>query len=68
VLLILSENNTAQNISLEHLIAPLDMPSEKQRLIYVGISRPRKLLCVGIPDTFSDADLITKFGNEIVIL
>lgn len=68
VLLILSENNTAQNISLDHFAAPSDMPSEKQRLIYVGISRPRKLLCVGIPDTYNDYDLKAKFGNEIVII
>ncbi len=68
VLLILSENNTAQNISLDHFIEPVDMPTEKQRLIYVGISRPRKLLCLGIPDTYSDIDLKSKFGNDIIIL
>ncbi len=68
VLLILSENNTAQNISLDHLAAPTDMPSEKQRLIYVGLSRPRKLLCVGIPDKYEDDNLKAKFGNEIVII
>ena len=68
VLLILSENNSGQNISLDHLVEPEDMPSEKQRLIYVGISRPQKLLCLGIPNTYTDDALKVKFGPGIIIL
>jgi len=68
VLLILSENNAGQNISLDYFIKPENMPTEKQRLIYVGISRPRKLLCLGVPITYTDNELKTKFGENIVIL
>jgi len=68
VLLILSETSTGQNISLKDLAEPALMPTEKQRLIYVATSRPRKLLCLGIPDAFSDAQLKLKFGTDIVII
>lgn len=68
VLLILSENNAGQNISIDHFSEPDIMPSEKQRLIYVGVSRPRKLLCLGVPGTYANEDLYSKFGNNIVIL
>jgi DNA helicase-2/ATP-dependent DNA helicase PcrA len=44
------------------------MPTEKQRLIYVAISRPRSLLCIGVHNSVSDDELKKQFNNEITIL
>jgi DNA helicase-2/ATP-dependent DNA helicase PcrA len=68
VLLILSENRIGRNIGFDDFIPPSVMPSEKQRLVYVAISRPQKLLCLGLPDTIPEADLKARFGNNIVIM
>jgi DNA helicase-2/ATP-dependent DNA helicase PcrA len=68
VFLILSANSTGQNISLKDFVLKEAMPTEKQRLIYVAISRPRSLLCVGVPNTTTVDELITQFSDQIVVL
>jgi len=68
VFLILSSSSTGQNISLNDFVRAEEMPSEKQRLIYVAMSRPRTLLCVGVPDTVTDEVIREKFGIEVLIL
>jgi DNA helicase II / ATP-dependent DNA helicase PcrA len=69
VFLLLSEDSSGQNISLKDFtLKKDDMPSEKQRLIYVAISRPRHLLCVGVPNSTTDNDLKKQFSDEIIIL
>lgn len=69
VFLLLSEDSTGQNISLKDFtLKKDDMPTEKQRLIYVALSRPRHLLCIGVPDSISDSDLKEQFSDDIIIL
>lgn len=69
VFLLLSEDSTGQNISLKDFILKKDdMPTEKQRLIYVALSRPRHLLCIGVPKSISDSDLKEQFSDDIIIL
>ncbi|MCX6223078.1 MAG: ATP-dependent helicase [Bacteroidia bacterium] len=68
VFLILSADSKGQNISLKDFVLKEAMPTEKQRLIYVAISRPRHLLCVGVPNTESDDELIKQFSNDITII
>ncbi len=68
VFLILSPNSKGQNISLKDFVLKEAMPTEKQRLIYVAISRPRQLLCIGVPNTTTEDELINQFSNQIVIL
>jgi superfamily I DNA/RNA helicase len=69
VFLLLSENSTGQNISLKDFsLKAGDMPTEKQRLIYVATSRPRHLLCIGVPNSITDDDLIKQFSKDIIIL
>lgn len=68
IFLILSSNSTGQNISLNDFLSVTDMPTEKQRLIYVAISRPRHLLCIGVPSTISAEELKNRFSEEIEIL
>jgi DNA helicase II / ATP-dependent DNA helicase PcrA len=69
VFLILSEKSTGQNISLKDFLLKKDeMPTEKQRLIYVAISRPRHLLCIGVSNSTSDSDLKRQFSEDIIII
>jgi superfamily I DNA/RNA helicase len=68
VFLILSADSRGQNISLKDFVLKEEMPTEKQRLIYVAISRPRQLLCIGVPDTTPEDDLFNQFSNQIVVL
>lgn len=68
VFLLLSSDSKGQNISLNDFVLKDEIPREKQRLIYVAISRPRHLLCIGVPDTITDTELKKTFNNEIVIL
>ncbi|MCA6368183.1 MAG: ATP-dependent helicase [Cytophagales bacterium] len=68
VFLFLSADSKGQNISLNDFVRKDEMPSEKQRLIYVAISRPRTLLCIGVPETVADETLREKFGIDVVII
>lgn len=68
VFLILSPDSKGQNISLKDFVLKEAMPTEKQRLIYVAISRPRQLLCIGVPNTTTEDELINQFSEQIVIL
>lgn len=68
VFLILSTDSKGQNISLKDFVLKEAMPTEKQRLIYVAISRPRQLLCIGVPNTTTVDELINQFSNQIVVL
>jgi DNA helicase II / ATP-dependent DNA helicase PcrA len=66
VFFILSGDSKGQNISLSDFILKDEMPNEKQRLIYVGISRPRFLLCIGVPEIISDEVLKKQFGDIVI--
>lgn len=68
VFLILSADSKGQNISLKDFILNEAMPTEKQRLIYVAISRPRSLLCIGVPNTLTDEELKEQFTDGITIM
>ena len=45
-----------------------DFPSEKQRIIYVALSRPKHLLAMAFPDSISEDELKAKFGEQIRIV
>jgi len=68
VFLILSADSKGQNVSLKDFVLKEAMPTEKQRLIYVAISRPRYLLCIGAPNTISDEELKKQFSTAIIIV
>jgi DNA helicase II / ATP-dependent DNA helicase PcrA len=68
VFLILSANSTGQNVSLKDFVLKEAMPTEKQRLIYVAISRPRSLLCIGVPNDIEDEQLKKLFSDNIIIV
>jgi len=68
VFLLLSADSKGQNISLNDFALKDAMPTEKQRLIYVAISRPRSLLCIGVPNDIAEEQLKKHFNDEIIIL
>ncbi|MBI4652123.1 ATP-dependent helicase [Candidatus Desantisbacteria bacterium] len=68
LLLMLSEDSKGQNISIKDIYKPTDFPNEKQRLIYVSMSRPKYLLAIGIPDTIKKDLIYSTFGKEIEII
>lgn len=68
ILLVLSENSSGQNLSIKDIFQPKAIPSDKQRLIYVAMSRPRKLLCLAIPNNYSKDEIQKIFGDDIVYI
>ncbi len=68
VFLILSADSKGQNISLRDFTLKGEMPTEKQRLIYVAISRPRYLLCIGVPQTTTEDEICSLFSKQIIVV
>lgn len=64
ILLFLSKKHS-QAISIEDIIATETELNERQRMIYVAMSRPRHLLSIAIPDHYSKEEIKTKIGNNV---
>ncbi|SDW55949.1 ATP-dependent helicase [Flavobacterium degerlachei] len=66
VLIFFNERSHVNNILFED-ISNLDnsFPNEKKRLIYVAMSRPKKVLAMAFPNTVTDENIIGKFGKNI---
>lgn len=45
-----------------------DFPSEKQRIIYVALSRPKHLLAMAFPESISEDEIKAKFGDDVNIV
>ena len=69
VMLVLSKNNQGQSICLGNIAKPTGIPDEKQRLIYVAMSRPRYQLAVAIPkETRCTHEILqVTFGPKIIV-
>ena len=67
ILLVLSDNSSGEKISVSDFTSPLDLPNEKQRMLYVALSRPESFACIAVPNKVADADIIAKFGNIEII-
>jgi DNA helicase II / ATP-dependent DNA helicase PcrA len=70
LMLVLSKNSSAANISLNDITTATHFLNEKQRLIYVAMSRPKFQLVVAVPMDAdkSDSDLKNIFGECITII
>lgn len=68
VLLVLNSTSKGGNISFKELSTPQDFPKEKQRIIYVAMSRPRHLLAIGFPDKISNDGIRNTLGDKIEII
>jgi len=69
IMLVLSKNNQGQNLCLRNIERPAGIPDEKQRLIYVAMSRPRYQLVLAIPKEagYSYEVLEETFDTGIVV-
>jgi DNA helicase II / ATP-dependent DNA helicase PcrA len=65
LLLILSANSKGGNISIHDIKRAEGFPSEKQRMIYVAMSRPKYLLSIGVPNTTPEALIYEALGNDV---
>jgi hypothetical protein len=68
LLLVLNPNSSGANISIKDFNKHVDIPSEKQRMIYVAMSRPRHLLAIGVPSDTTEETLHKKLGIDIEIV
>ena len=69
ILIFFNANKHKDNITFEDIINNHDaFPSEKQRIIYVAMSRPKHLLAMAFPEDLSDDEFREKFGEDIKIV
>jgi hypothetical protein len=67
ILLVLSDNSSGEKISISDFVSPVGLPNEKQRMLYVALSRPESFACIAVPSKVTDTDIIAKFGNIEII-
>jgi superfamily I DNA/RNA helicase len=69
VLIFFNDKKHVNNILFDDISNPDNsFPNEKKRLIYVAMSRPKKVLAMAFPDTITDENIIEKFGENIKIV
>lgn len=69
VLIFFNDKKHTNNIVFEDISNPENnFPDEKKRLIYVAMSRPKKILAMAFPETITDENIIEKFGENIKIV
>ena len=69
ILVFFNEKKHKDNITFSDIESSGEnFPSEKQRIIYVALSRPKHLLAMAFPDSISDDVLRAKFGEGIHIV
>lgn len=68
VLLIFNEKKQKQNITFYDIKSSNEFPEEKQRIIYVGMSRPKHLLAMAFPEKIPNSEIQEKFGSDIEII
>jgi len=69
ILIIFNEKSHKENITFYDIISSEnEFPSEKQRMIYVAMSRPRYLLSLAFPNNILNEEIKLKFGSEIKII
>lgn len=69
ILVFFNESKHKDNITFSDIeCSEQTFPSEKQRIIYVALSRPKHLLAMAFPDSITEVDIRKKFGESIVIV
>lgn len=69
VLIFFNERPHINNIVFEDISnTNNNFPNEKKRLIYVAMSRPKKVLAMAFPDSVPNESIIEKFGVTIKII
>jgi len=65
VLVVLSEDSKGGNFSLKNFSKPADLPDEKQRMLYVALSRPETLACIAVPNVFTEDQIRSHLGIDL---
>ncbi len=69
ILVFFNEKKHKDNITFSDIEGSRqEFPSEKQRIIYVALSRPKHLLAMAFPDSISVEDIKLKFGNNVHVI
>lgn len=69
ILVFFNEFRHKDNITFSDIEASEEnFPSEKQRIIYVALSRPKHLLVMAFPESVSEEEIRAKFGEGITIV
>lgn len=69
ILVFFNESRHKDNITFSDIeFSGQNFPSEKQRIIYVALSRPKHLLVMAFPESISEEEIRAKFGEGITIV
>jgi len=70
ILIFFDKHNHRENINFRDIACEEDgeFISEIKRIIYVAMSRPEHLLAMAFPESISEEDIKTKFGDNIKIV
>lgn len=69
ILVFFDENNHVNNINFRDIEPENNgFISEKKRIIYVAMSRPKHLLAMAFPEKITEKQLKEKFGKDIIVL
>ena len=69
ILVFFNESRHKDNITFSDIESSRqNFPSEKQRIIYVALSRPKHLLAMAFPESVSEGEIKEKFGAGITIV
>jgi superfamily I DNA/RNA helicase len=68
ILIFFNEQRHKENITFEDIQPSKDFPTERQRLIYVAMSRPKHLLAMAFPQSVENGRIVGKFGNKAHIV
>ncbi|MEZ7497904.1 UvrD-helicase domain-containing protein [Flavobacterium sp. Arc3] len=65
VMVVLSKDSKGANFSLHDFKTPAALPDEKQRMLYVALSRPETLACIAVPNVFTEEQISSHLGIDI---
>jgi superfamily I DNA/RNA helicase len=65
IMLVLSKDSKGANFSLNDFKTPASLPDEKQRMLYVALSRPEVIACIAVPDVFTEEQISNHLGIDI---
>ena len=69
ILVFFNEKKHRDNITFSDIeVSGKAFPGEKQRIIYVALSRPRHLLAMAFPDSISEEEIREKFGRYVTVI
>jgi superfamily I DNA/RNA helicase len=65
VMVVLSLDSRGANFSIHDFKTPVGLPDEKQRMLYVALSRPETLACIAVPNAFTEEQISSHLGIDI---